>query len=355
MQDNTKKRRTFFTDWWRKLSALALALLLFFNLNHAAKMTKTVKDVEIHVDSPAQEYIIRGYEPRKANLLVTCAHLAQEFEPGSFSVKVAIPDNLKLERASEVTLELSDGNIEVNQAYRQMYKGLKLSMIPDTGMKVKHLKVRLDRMRTRQVAVTVVTAPLENKEYTVITHLDEASRMVTLYGPSEELQAISEVRTRPLEFKGRDFSKPFRVMLELDDMNLTERGVRIEGQKTVPVNVEIIPSLALESRRFDGVPVSVLSSVESPFWVFFTGVERPRVNVVISGAPEVVRKFKETPPVACIDIRSVTDEGEQNVPVTVLNMNDASLKEVLISPKSFQIFVKRKQTEPDNTRSQSGK
>ena len=63
MQDNTKKRRTFFTDWWRKLSALALALLLFFNLNHAAKMTKTVKDVEILVDSPSQEYIVRDMSP----------------------------------------------------------------------------------------------------------------------------------------------------------------------------------------------------------------------------------------------------------------------------------------------------
>lgn len=355
MQDNAKKRRTFFTDWWRKLSALALALLLFFNLNHAAKMTKTVKDVEIQVDSPSQEYIVRGYEPRKANLLVTGAHLSQEFEPGSFSVKAVFPNNFKLSPDNEVTLELSDSNIEVNQAYRQMYKGMKFSMVPDTGMKVKRLKVRLDRMQTRQVAVTVVTAPLENKEYTAITHLGEASRMVTLYGPSEELQAINEVRTRPLQFKGRDFSKPFRVMLELDDMNLTERGVRIEGQKTVPVDVEVIPSLALESRRFDGVPVSVLSSAESPFWVFFSGVGRPRVNVVISGAPEAVQRYKETPPVACFDIRNVTDEGEQNVPVTVLNMNDAALKEVLISPKSFQIFVKRKQTDSEAARSQTGK
>ena len=334
----TKKKRSFFTDIWRKIAALALALLLFFNLDKSAKMETIIRDVDIQVSLPSEEYVIKGFEPKTADIRVTTPKLTREPEKSGFALKYAVPVKKLEGDAKEIKVVLHDDIIEINGEYR----GIHASLVSDEGRIGKELKIRLDRKTMKQVPVTVFKGSLEHKEYTAVTNIvDEESRMVVLYGPSEELMDISEVRTKILDFRGRETERKFTVTLELDDIELKEHGITIEGKRTVDVEVELVDSLKLDSYRFDEVPVSVLMPPQQDYAVFFTGIEQPKVNIVISGAPEVVHHYQKIKPVVCIDLRDVKKEGELNAAVQVLNLNDMGLKELHLSPKAFQIYVRK--------------
>ena len=344
MQNPRNSKRTFFTDIWRKFAALALGLLAFFNLDKASKVEKTVRGVPVNVKPPNAEFVIReGYEKQSAVILVKSPRIGQEFEADGFSIEVVIPEEKLAEGPwpKEITIRLrKDTHIDINNAFRHTYKGIKTSLVPDPGKDVREIRLEVDRMTTKQVPVTVIKGNPENAELTAIATLDKKNQTVNLYGPSEKLTRIKEVRTKPLDLKGHQKPTTFRTRLKLDSREFGS-DITVDGPSEVYVDVELVNALALVSHSFAPTPVSILSPVSGNLQVFYTGIGHPTANVVISGKPDVVERFQAMPPVVCVDLRDVTDEGELNAPVHVLNLNDSGLKEVLVEPRTLQLFVKR--------------
>ncbi|MBO5822886.1 MAG: YbbR-like domain-containing protein [Lentisphaeria bacterium] len=253
----------FRKDLWRKLSALVLACLLYWNLSDREKTTKYVT-VPVEVDAAAGLFV-----PEDFKLEVRTAVKGTERSLRDLKIKGTIKVDKTDRRNGKFRIRLDDRNFERRKDVEvtkvepelvelpiQMYIQRDVKIIPKTGGKVQ--------------------GGFELKS------IECNPGSIRISGPENEVNAIEYIETETLNL---DFDRNFTQKLKLIRPQL--KNVVCSATETI-VKVEIAPMLNA-NKVFNNIPVRYLLpqstlSVQKPFSIV-PSLSKVSLNII---APQAV-------------------------------------------------------------------
>ena len=253
----------FRKDLWRKLSALVLACLLYWNLSDREKTTKNIT-VPMTIDAAAGLFVpedfklevrttVKGTERSLRNLKIkgTVKVDRSDRQNGRFRIRL---DDRNFERRKDV--EVTKVEPEQIELPVQVYIQREVKIVPKTGGKVQ------DGYELKSLGCNPST--------------------IRISGPENEVNAIENIETETLNL---DFDRNFTQKLKLVRPQL--KNVVISETETV-VKVEIAP-LHNSRKVFNNIPVRYLLpqstlAVQKPFSIV-PSLSKVSVTVI---APQAV-------------------------------------------------------------------
>lgn len=232
--DFTKVKKAAVTNWPMKLTALALAAVLWAAVA-AEQPTTQLVPVTLEVQPPPGRTVTQTL-PQVRALYSGSARELLKLRTSAPFIRKTIPDTLTL---STVTLELSPQD---------------LTLTDDAGVDAQDVLPRrivivLDSVFRRTVPVTHRVTAQPDSGFKLLGDITVSPARVVLTGSEEEMQRVRRVFTVPLDLP--PLRAPARQLVRLDTSGLG--NLRISRQN-VEVTVNVTP---LTERFFLGVPVTV--------------------------------------------------------------------------------------------------
>ena len=312
----------FRKDLWRKLSALVLACLLYWNLSDREKTTKYVT-VPVEVDAAAGVFVpedfklevrasVKGTERSLRDLKIKGSIKVDQSDRqnGKFLVRL---DERNFERRKDVeVIKIEPEQIELPV---QLYKHRDVKIFPRTKGKV------LEGYKLESVECDPET--------------------VRISGPENEVDAIEKLETETLNL---DFDRNFTQKLKLLQPLL--KNVKCNATETV-VKVTISPVLN-SSKSFNNIPVRYLLpqstlSVQNPFSIV-PSLSKVSVTVI---APQAVLDDIEPEKlyvVADLSAESFTGQSAKldvrlYCPAALRNFVSGKIQNIEIHPSAVTVTV----------------
>ena len=282
------------SPWFLRLTALMLALILFFSVQ--AEKEKTVRPINGDTMDIIQDVPVEVYYD-KENLVVTGV-------PDTVEVKIEGPANLvqstKLMKDFSVLVDLTDktiGEHEVAFEFENMSDKLKVKTNPD------QINVTIEEKLT----VTLPVEPEMNEQLLAEDHfvesIDIEPKEVQVTGPKSAIDAIQFVKVTVTGEKG--ITKPFKQVARVRvlDSELNKLNVEIEPEE-VSVNVIV-------DEQHKKVPILIREKGEPKEGVELTSIEPLTKMVKVYGTKPVLEEITEV--LAEVDVSKVTKSGTYEV------------------------------------------
>lgn len=313
----------FRKDLWRKLSALVLACLLYWNLSDREKTTKYVT-VPVAVDVASGLFI-----PEDFKLDVRATVKGTERSLRDLKIKASIKVDKTDRQNGKFRIRLDDRNFERRKDVEVTKVDPELVELP--------IQVYI----TRDVRISPKTGKGVPAEFE-LKSLGCDPATIRISGPENEVNAIEHIETETLDL---DFDRNFTQKLKLLQPQL--KNVRLTTTETI-VKVEIAPKLN-SSKEFNNIPVRYLLpqstlSVQKPFSIL-PSLSKVSLNII---APQAVLDDIEPEKlyvVADLSAESFTGQAAKLdvrlfCPAALKSFGNGRIQNIEIHPSSVTVTVR---------------
>ena len=313
----------FRKDLWRKISALVLACLLYWNLSDREKITKHIT-VPVEIDAAAGLFVpedfklevrttVKGTERSLRDLKIkgTVKVDRSDRQNGRFRIRL---DERNFERRKDV--EVTRIEPEIAELPLQLYIQRDVRIVPKTSGKV------LDGFELKSLECNPAT--------------------IRIGGPEDEVNAIENIETEILKL---DFDRNFTQKLKLIRPQLP--NIVCSATETV-VKVEIAPLLN-ERRVFNNIPVRYLLpqstlAVRKPFSII---PSLSKVSLAITAPPAVLEEIEPEKLYVVADLSAESFTGQPaklNVrlycPAALAGSGSGKIRDIEIHPAAVTVSVR---------------
>ncbi len=268
-----KPKRTFFTDFWRKVVALILGVAVFALVNMQMQVTSPVQQVKLKIRYDSSKFYLRRSE-FEVDLEVASSAKLSQLSAEQFLLAVDLPDS-----------HLNPGQHTINLKRLRSIVTRKPSGVRVKAILPQTLTVPFDVIKKRQARVQPqITGTLpEGYEQSYICEPAE----VELTGPSLLMQGISQVGTEEQPLSPNALA-PFSTMLQV--LSPAPGVIAVHPEKIrVEVRIEDMRRMTTRtiSRQLSGVllPVSGNLVLMSP--------PASEVKLVVGGQYRSVNNLNE--------------------------------------------------------------
>lgn len=310
-------------DFWRKLVALFLALLLYLAIAARLRSDERFSDVPVALNLPSN-VVRRDSEPLKVTLAVRGNRVRlAELNPAALRVRADI-----------------DGTSFVpGELYKLRLRPDDVSGLPH-GIRVvdinpRDLTVNLEAVITKKVPIrprfdSLSMLPLDY----MVSNTRFTPSNVVLSGPESLLDSVNAVYTDPIPIDNQvTESFEYRVAVRIPDGVKSDRG-------KVDVQVDVVKAVTM--RTFYAVPLMTVQSPENAKRLSPKSVEPKTVTVTLSGPKGVLSMMHSDELKAYLDLDKLDKPGSFQVDVKVVLESahpDVAVKSFL--PASAEVTVSR--------------
>ena len=326
MSAEKKSKRTFWTDWLRKLFALVVASVSVFFIYSNVNSNMDVANVKVtfREENPGKVCLIGDIDKRiTASFKVDSTRILRNMA-SYYEIVVTLP-NINLPDR-KFMYSLDNASYRVNKSWL-LPKPVNGSMV--FSEKAVPLDVYIDKLV--RVRVPEINA-LRQEGYSVQKEL--GGEWVYLHGPSESLRKIQEVNTVPLDLAELDGDRTVSLAL----LPPAQPDVVIKDKvKYVNVNVRLIKSDALEVTTFKGLPLMVLQPIHEVYRIADRNL--PTVTVEVRAWKRVLDKHKDMLPAVYINLNEAPGPGVWQAQVRVANVPDNDRMEMTLTPPYVELTL----------------
>ncbi|MPM54357.1 hypothetical protein SDC9_101135 [bioreactor metagenome] len=286
-------------DFWRKLVALFLALLLYLAIAARLRSDERFSEVPVSLNLPAT-LVNRDNESLKVSLALRGNRIRlAELNPAALRVRA----------------DIDSASFVAGQPYKLRLRSSDVSGLPH-GIRVveispRDLAVNLEAVITKKVPIrarfdSLSMLPLD---YTVSGTRFTPSDVV-LTGPVSMVESVGAVYTNPIPIDNQvTESFEYQVGLRIPE------GVKSDRHK-VDAQVDVVKSVTL--RTFYAVPLLTVQSPESVRQLSPKNVEPKSVTVILSGPKGVLAMMRSDELKAYLDLDKLEKPGSFQIAVKVV-------------------------------------
>ena len=328
MPSKKKQGRNFFTDIWRKVVALVLAVFAWFTIHKQVESHAQAFDVKVPLQIEcSNDGVILPENAVEVTLTIRNSLFASRISPNDFVVKYIVQDTVStIPEKGKIVKLYSDRDIKISR------KPILTEVFFDANKS--NTSFFIDKSSIKNVPVEV--RHKGKMAYGKVPQFSASPEFVQIEGPSTKLAEIHQAFTEEIDITGLSRDGHFEA-----ELAPFEKGVKIvQG----PVNSAIrIEAKALNARqmqlcRLEGkLPVGVLHS--SPQRLKIVNDKPYEVNLTFETDAETfaeIRKLKLRP---YMDISSIDRESKGiEVPVQ-LDLPKSISERVLHVKKEPEAFI----------------
>lgn len=313
----------FRKDLWRKIFALFLACLLYWNLNDREKVTKHIT-VPVNLDIATGLFIPEDFKLEvRATVKGTARALRDLKIAGSIKVDKDDRQNGKF-------------NIRIDERNFERRKDVEI-----TRIEPEHIELPLQMYIQRDVKIVPKTDGnvLDGFE---LKSLECNPQMIRISGPENEVNAVESIETEALKL---DFDRNFTQKLKLIRPKLP--NIVCSATETI-VKVEIAPQLN-KRKVFDNIPIRYLLpqstlAVQKPFSII---PSLSKVSVAITAPPAALEDIEPEKLYVVADLSAESFTGQSAkldvrlyCPATLINSAGGKVREIEIHPAAVTVTVR---------------
>lgn len=277
-------------DWWRKLLALSLAVLIYWQVGESLKREDRVNavPVEFHL---SQDLMMTSPERRTVDVRVR-----------------SIPGDKRLDAQSiSVNVDVSSANLQPDGTYKVRFKRDNFRAI--SGVEIvswfpKELTLKLQRRITRDVPVAARFSG-SLPERVSLAEVVSIPRTVTVSGLESVVAEIKEIPTKPIPLADCERGFEYETTLAL------QPGITVEPE-LVKVRIGIENIIQRELRR---IPVGIFGDGENGLQASFAAPGDAVATVTLRGTERALADLTAQDLRLYVDVYNVTTPGDHIRPV----------------------------------------
>ncbi len=295
-----KPKRTFFTDFWRKVVALLLGAMVWVMVDVQMQVTSTVQQVKLKIRYDRSKFYLRHSE-FDVDLEVATSSKLSQLSAEQFLLEVDFPEN-----------HLNPGQRTINLKRLRSIVTRKPSGVRVKAILPQTLTVPFDVIKKRHVKVLPKITGHLPEGYEQSYTCDPAQ--VELIGPSMLMQGISQVVTEEQPLSPNALA-PFSTMLQV--LSPAPGVIAVYPEKIrVEVRIEDMRRMTTRtiSRQLSGVLLPVSGSL------VLTAPPVSEVKIVVGGQYRSVNNLKEDKLRVIADATGATEPGQFRAKVLVMDL-----------------------------------
>ena len=286
-----KLLRIITRDWWRKLLALILAMLIYWQVGESLKREDRVNAVQVEFHL-SQDLMTTSPERRTVDVRVR-----------------SIPGDKRLDAQSiSVNVDVSSANRQPDGTYKVRFKRNNFRAIP--GVEIvswfpKELTLKLQRRITRDVPVAARfsgTLP----DQVSLSEVVSIPRKVTVSGLESVVAELKEIPTKPIPLAECERGFEYETGLVL------QQGISSVEPERVKVRIGIENMIQREFRR---IPVGIFGDGENGLRTTFAASGDAAVTVTLRGTERALADLTAQDLRLYVDVYNVTTPGDYIRPV----------------------------------------
>jgi len=233
-------KRTFWTDWWRKLFALIFALISFFLINGKIAQNRTIENVKVEFNITEKNVVTVLEENITAKIVVNTTLPLGSLKADSYRVVVNITPRREDHKY----------RIKVKVGPQNVRKGLLLPSAKSVTLSKE--SVELDPIIQKSVPIMVPITGMTRPGFTATTMLSPETVMVE--GTTEKLKNLRFVTSEELALTPETMDFTCRLSL----INIGD-DIRLIGADSVEVVTKIVNDKELITRKYPDVPICIVN------------------------------------------------------------------------------------------------
>ena len=325
MSGEGKRKRTFWTDWFRKLFSVVVAAFSVFFIYGNVNASKEVKNVKVtfREENPGKVCVIGDMEKKiTASFKLDSTRTLRDMAP-YYEIVVTLPN-----------INLPNGRFmySLENARYKVDKSWFLPKPVGGSVVFSEKSVPLDVYIDKLVPVTVPEfGSLKQEGYFVQKTLE--FDYITLRGPSEALRDIQSVETIPLNLSELDknIEERLMVLVRPEKPHVTFK----DNVKYVNVRIRLNNSEVPETRRFKEQPLNLLQPQKEIYKI--VNQKLPTVTISVKARKRIWEKHKMMLPIAYIDLNEASGSGVWQAQVRVANVPDRDRMEMTVEPSYVEL------------------
>lgn len=318
MKENQKNRiriipRFISHDFWRKLLALAFAILVWERVSARLDDTQKIRGIPVKISMP-EEYVLMDNAPNRIDIILKGPkQRLNKITPNDIQVTV----DAKTPTIGENELIITTDNITLP-------KGVSVSSIePD------YFKVQIDEKKSKKVPVklTFSGALMDGYDF---NQLNLIPQDVTISGPRSIVDQITDIRTKNI-LLGKDYVDDFDCTVEVDN-KFTNISV---NPRFISARIEVYNKY--DTRKLQNLPIKPFSYLPDGHKL---EIKPATATVVVEGMKNAVETLTDDKIRPFIDLSEIDEPGDYTLNVQCwINDKDLSVKEIL--PITVNVRVSR--------------
>ena len=311
-------KRTFWTDWWRKLFALIFALISFFLINGKIAQDRTIENVKVEFNVTEKNVVTVLEESVTAKIVVNTTLPIGSLKADSYRVVVNITPRREDHKY----------RIKVRVGPQNVRKGLLLPSAKSVTLSKE--SVELDPIIKKSVPIMVPITGTTRPGFTATTTLNPDTVMVE--GPSEKLKNFPFVSSEELALTHDTVDFTCRLSLK------NEGGdIKLIGTDSVEVVTKIVNDKELITKKYSNVPISIVNEYPQLY-----AVDRlsPKTGVIeLRALKSIIDAFADNEVMLCINLKEAKGPGAFRARVYPRNLPPKNKAEIKYSPDYVDVVL----------------
>ena len=311
-------KRTFWTDWWRKLFALIFALISFFLINGKIAKNRTIENVKVEFNLKDANVVTVLDEDITAKIVVNTTLPLGSLKADSYRVVV----NISPRRDDHKY------RIKVNVGPQNVRKGLFLPSAESVTLS--RDSVELDPIIQKSVPIVVPQAGMTRPGFTATT--TTVPETVTVEGPSERLKNLRFISSDDLVLtpEATNFTCRLALIAPIGD-------VRIIGADSVEVNTKIVDINEVLTKKYRDVPICIVNEYPQMYAVEKMSVKSGWIEV--RGLKSIIDAYTNSEVMLYIDLGEAKGAGPHRARVYPGNLPPKARAEIKYSPDYVDVVL----------------
>jgi len=301
-------KKLLFHNFWTKVSALLLAVLIWFYVSGE-------ENIEILKEIPVKYMLHENCAVTHTSARIVRIGLRgpREIIKNTDFHKMFVAKNLTgAAEGGKVTFQITEKLINVPK------------FVTVTQIIPPEITVTIDKLIEKELTVQTALRDRPSDGF-VVEKIEVNPSIVKIKGPESYLSKISAINTRPIDLTGR--TKSFTQKIDVEPI-LDKYG------PAEPVEISVTLKEQTEQKLFEKIPLGIL---QSPSRKYAVGVTPATVVVSIAGPADTVSKTDAKNIKCYIDVQDLA-VGDYELPVlTAIPKNVAVIK---IDPATVTVSVK---------------
>ena len=319
-----KGKRSFWTDWPRKLFSLIVASVSVYFIYGNVDSNKNVTNVKVtfHEEIPGRVSLIGDVDKRiTASFRVDSTRIMPNMS-SYYEIEVTLPNVNLPDKRFMYNLEEARLKVTTNWFLPAPAKG---SIV--FSEKAVPLDVYIDKLVPVEVPEI---GTLRQEGFSLQKELE--FNMIYLHGPSEALLKVQKVRTVPLNLNEVENNMEFSLeLLPPDVPDVTFK----ETIKTIDVRTRLVTSDTVVEKEFKEQPLMLLQPQKEVYKVVEKNL--PKVTVTVKARKRIMDKYKDMVPIVYIDLGQAKGAGVWQAQVRVANAPDRDRMEMTVVPPFVEL------------------
>jgi len=315
---NDGDKRTFWTDWWRKLFALIFALISFFLINGKIAQNRTIENVKVEFNLEEENVVTVLDENITAKIVVNTTLPLGSLKSDSYHVVV----NISPRRDDHKY------RIKVNVGPQNVRKKLFLPSVKSVTLS--RDSVELDPIIQKSVPILTQITGMTRPGYTTTMTLNPET--VTVEGATEKLKNLRFISSEDLVLTPEVTNFTCRLSL-ISPSN----DIRIIGSDSVEVNAKIVDINEVLTKKYPDVPICIVN--EHPQLYAVEKMSAKSGFIEVRGLKSIIDAYMNNEVMLYIDLGEAKGPGAQRLSVHPGNLPPKARAEIKYSPDYVEVVL----------------